>query len=201
MENLDKAFIESAKDYVERLKNCFNQNIFDNIEILSKEILKVWESENNIFICGNGGSSANAQHIANDFIYGVGVAKDKKQKNIKGLKIEALTSNANIVTCLANDIGYENIFSYQLSVKAKKGDLIIILSGSGNSSNVLNALTFANKNKITSCSIVGFDGGICKKNSNITIHVPVNDMEIAEDTQMIIFNIIKQWLIKNRSCE
>lgn len=196
MEKIDKTFIESAKNYVERLNNCFNQNIFNNIEILSKEILKVWESENNIFICGNGGSSANAQHIANDFIYGVGVSKNK---NIKGLKIEALTSNANIVTCLANDIGYENIFSYQLSVKAKKGDLIIILSGSGNSSNVLNALTFANKNEITSCSIVGFDGGICKKKSNITIHVPVNDMEIAEDTQMIIFNIIKQWLIKNRS--
>ncbi len=199
MENIDKTFTESAQDYVERLKNCFDQNIFNNIEILSKEILKVWKSGNNIFICGNGGSSANAQHIANDFIYGVGVAKNKKQKNIKGLKIEALTSNANIVTCLANDIGYENIFSYQLSVKAKKGDLIIILSGSGNSSNVLNALTFAKKNKITSCSIVGFDGGICKKKSNITIHVPVNDMEIAEDTQMIIFNIIKQWLIKNRS--
>ena len=122
-------------------------NIFYNIEILSKEILKVWNSQNNIFICGNGGSSANAQHIANDFIYGVGISKEKIQNNIKGLKIEALTSNANIITCLANDIGYENIFSYQLSVKAKEGDLIIVLSGSGNSSNVVNALKFANKIK------------------------------------------------------
>ena len=198
MENFDKTFTDAAKDYVERLNNCFNKNIFYNIEILSKEILKVWDSQNNIFICGNGGSSANAQHIANDFIYGVGISQEKIQNNIKGLKIEALTSNANIITCLANDIGYENIFSYQLSVKAKEGDLIIVLSGSGNSLNVVNALKFANKNKITSCAIVGFDGGICKNNSNITIHIPVNDMEIAEDTQMIIFNIIKQWLIRNR---
>ena len=94
--------------------------------------------KNCLFICGNG-SSANAEHIANDFHYGIA-----EMSNNKGLKVDALTSNSAIVTCLANDIGCENIFSYQLSVKAKE-DLLLVLSGSGNSKNIIKALDKANE--------------------------------------------------------
>ncbi len=198
MDNLDNEFIENGKDYLSRLNNIFTKNIFQEINKLSNEILNVWESGNNIFIFGNGGSSANAQHIANDFLYGVGVSKNNNHPNLKGLRIEALTANSNVITCLGNDIGYENIFSYQLEVKAKKGDLVIALSGSGNSPNIVNALKSLSKKSIRSCAILGFQGGRAKEYSNITIHFPIEDMEIAEDTQMIVFNIIKQWLIKNR---
>ena len=92
----------------------------------------------NIFICGNGGSGGNAIHIAIDFIYGAGIT------NNSGLKIEALTSNQSVITCLANDLGYENIFSEQLKVKATENDILIILSGSGNSKNVLKAIEIGN---------------------------------------------------------
>ena len=198
MDNLDNKFLENGKDYLSRLNGIFTEKIFQEINKLSKEILKVWESGNNIFIFGNGGSSANAQHIANDFLYGVGVSKNDNHPNSKGLRIEALTANSNVITCLGNDIGYENIFSYQLEVKAIRGDLVIALSGSGNSPNIVNALKFSYKKNIQSCAILGFQGGRAKEYSNINIHFPIDDMEIAEDTQMIVFNIIKQWLIKNR---
>lgn len=198
MTKINNDFLKSGKDYLLKLSCCFDENIFSEIEILSKAIAKAWEDGNRIFICGNGGSSANAQHIANDFLYGIGVPTCGDFENSRGVSIEALTSNSNIITCLANDIGYENVFSYQLKVKAKKNDLLVVLSGSGNSQNIINALKFSNSQKINTCAILGFDGGACKKYSNITIHIPVNDMEVAEDTQMIIFNIIKKWLIKNK---
>tara|TARA_B100000989_G_scaffold284895_1_gene252133 strand:+ start:670 stop:1284 length:615 start_codon:yes stop_codon:yes gene_type:complete len=187
-----------CKNYVDKLGNSFTEEVLTNIEQLSKLIKDIWINGKRVFICGNGGSSANAQHVANDFIYGIGNSKNNVSQNIKGVKIEALTSNSNIITCLANDIGYENIFSYQLDVKASSGDLLIVLSGSGNSPNVINALKMAKKKGLHSCAILGYSGGLCKELCDLPIHFEINDMEISEDCQMIIFNIIKQWLIRNK---
>ena len=129
----------------------YKQNLFRtlNSEKLSKEIeklyetiLSTWKRNNQIFICGNGGSAGNAIHIANDYLYGAGIS------NNCGLKVEALSSNQAVITCLANDLGYEHIYSEQLKVKAKKNDLLIILSGSGNSKNVVNAIRMGNKIKM-----------------------------------------------------
>ena len=78
MPELTQTFKTQANNYIKKLNNCFNENILKDIEILSKEILSIWENEKNIFICGNGGSSANAQHIANDFLYGIGIKENIK---------------------------------------------------------------------------------------------------------------------------
>ena len=129
-------------EYLKNLKNCFSSKNIEKLHFLSEKILEIWEENNCLFICGNGGSSANAEHIANDFHYGIAEISNNKNK---GLKVNALTSNSAIVTCLANDIGYENIFSYQLSVKANKKDLLLVLSGSGNSKNIIKALDKANE--------------------------------------------------------
>ena len=158
---------------------------------------------NNVFICGNGGSAGNAMHIANDFHYGVGCKKDIKSSNTKvkaGIKMIALPSNPSIITCLANDIGYENIYSHQLKVLANPNDTLIVLSGSGNSKNVINAINEAHKIGMKTFSITAFDGGKCKELAKENIHFDINDMQIAEDTQLIIFHICMQWLsnIKNR---
>ena len=158
----------------------------------SSMIFEAWGKRQKVYICGNGGSSANAQHIANDFIYGIGMSKS--EPDIPGIDIQALTSNSNILTCLANDTGYENIFSKQIEVKGRKGELLIILSGSGNSKNVINALKKAREKGMKSFAILGFDGGKCKELADITLHIQSNDMEICEDIQMIIFNICKKLL-------
>ena len=105
---------EIIENYNKRLISVLNNFPKDNIYKLAEELNIAWKNNRAVFLCGNGGSAGNAMHLANDFIYGAGVNYGK------GLNIEALTSNSSVLTCLANDIGYENIFSQQLKAKGKK---------------------------------------------------------------------------------
>ena len=182
--------------YIRKLSDIFNDSIYKKIDNLAMNLRTAWINQKNIFICGNGGSGANAIHMANDLLYGAGSCGNPPQ--IPGLKVDALTSNQGILTCLSNDIGYENIFSHQLQVKGQKDDLLIVLSGSGNSPNVLNAIDISRKIGIKTFAILGFDGGQCLNKSDCAIHFPINDMQIAEDTQLIIGHICMQWLSKNK---
>ena len=190
--------------YLNKFNNIFDKEIIEKIYLLSNDLKKAWDNGNNVFICGNGGSAGNAMHIANDFHYGVGSTyknkenKENKDKILPGLKIYALPSNPSIITCLANDIGYENIYSHQLKVLGNKNDILIVLSGSGNSTNIINALFQAKKLNIKSYAVVAFDGGKCKDTADNTIHFKISDMQIAEDSQLIIFHICMQWLSKTR---
>ena len=183
--------MENFKKYKQNLINTLSQkNLEEKTQELLDEIIYTWKNKKNFFICGNGGSAANAIHIANDFLYGAGVS------NKKGLKVEALTSNPAVLTCLANDIGYENIFSQQIKVKGEKDDFLLVLSGSGNSKNVIKAIKEAKKLKLRTFAILGFDGGECIKLSDNSIHIKINDMQICEDFQMILLNMIMQQLSK-----
>ena len=194
MNNKNQSFSEISKAYLKHLQNSFTDDIFNQIEKLSNHLYRVWTESKSIYICGNGGSGANAIHIANDLHYGLGV--NANINNHKGIKIESLPANAAVITCLANDTGYENIFSHQLRVKACKDDMLIVLSGSGNSPNVIKALEEGNKIGLESYAILGFDGGECKKLASNTIHFDVDDMLICEDIQMIVFNLCFEWIVK-----
>jgi len=185
-----------GEDYISRLSNAFNADIYDKIELLSSSLEKAWVEGRNIYICGNGGSAANAMHIANDLIYGVGSCGNSKVQ--KGMKVEALSSNSAVLTCLANDTGYENIFSKQLKTKAVGKDILIALSGSGNSKNILKAIKTAQEIDMKEFSIVAFKGGTCKSISHNCLHFEVNDMQIAEDTQLIVGHMIMQYLSERR---
>ena len=129
-------------------------------------------------------------------LYGVGFNRETGSHKL-GMRVESLVSNPAVITCLSNDINYENIFAKQIEIKGNVDDLLIVLSGSGNSPNILKAIEVGNQKKLKTFAIVGFDGGKCKKLAKKNIHCSINDMEISEDIQMIIFNICKQWLIKN----
>ena len=183
-------------DYLTKLKNCFDEELINCIYELKNDLEEAWINKNNIFVCGNGGSGANANHIANDLLYGVGFNRETG-KHALGMRVESLVSNPGVITCLANDINYENVFSKQIEIKGNKNDLLIALSGSGNSKNIINAIQIANEKGLKTTAIVGFDGGKCKQIANKSIHSKLSDMEIAEDIQMIIFNTCKQWLINN----
>ena len=154
--------------------------------------MSAWKTNNTIYLCGNGGSAANAIHIANDMTYGAG------KKNGKGINIESLSSNSAVLTCLANDLSYEDIFSEQIKVKGKSNDLLIVLSGSGNSKNVIKAIEIAKNKKMKTFAIVGFDGGTCKKIADNSIHFNINDMQVAEDFQLIVSHMCMQWLSKQK---
>ena len=180
------------EDYISKLINCLNINKQKQITKLHALILSAWKRNKKIFICGNGGSAANANHIANDLL----IAATKKSK--KKLNIESLASNSAIMTCLANDIGYDKIFSEQIKSKGSKGDLLIVLSGSGNSKNIISAIKEAHKLKMNTFGILGFNGGKCKKILNNFINYKINDMQISEDLQMIIMNICVKSLMKKK---
>ena len=182
--------LKEIESYKSKLVKALLDPSFDKIPFLVKEIIKTKKNNKRIFICGNGGSAANAMHIANDLIYGAGM------KSGIGFNIEDLSSNSSVLTCLANDIGYENIFSEQLRVKAKKNDLLIVLSGSGNSKNIINVLKMAKKMSVKSFAILGFNGGKAKKICNYPIHFSVNDMQISEDIQIIISHLLMKLLNK-----
>src|SRR5881394_1611848 len=118
-------------DYARRLSAVLREFDWAPVAVLAEALLDCWRSNRQVYLCGNGGSAGNAIHLANDFNYGI------SKSNSQGLRIIALPANSSIVTCVANDMGYDEIFSQQIRVHAEKGDLVIILSGSGNSPNIL----------------------------------------------------------------
>ena len=195
----DRLFKIHTKEYLKKLSSCFNDDIFEKVEKLAIDLRKVWVEKKNVYICGNGGSAANAIHIANDLHYGIGACG--KGRFQTGLKIEALPANSGVITCLANDLGYENIYSNQLEVKANKSDLLIVLSGSGNSANIVNALKTGNSLGMKTYAVLAFSGGECKNLAHEIIHFHIDDMQIAEDTQLIVGHTCMQWLTMNKPNE
>lgn len=181
----------SFEKYSQRLSAALQLPAIAEVEKLAHAFREAWDSRHTIYLCGNGGSAGNAIHLANDFTYGAGV------KRGIGLRIEALPANAAVITCLANDIGYENIFSEQLRVKANANDVLVVFSGSGNSPNVVNALEMGNQLGMKTFAILGYDGGKCKSIAQHPIHFAVDDMQIAEDLQLIVGHMVMQWLYQN----
>ncbi len=185
-------FREFALGYFNKLENQMRLLSLRDVELLAEGLLKAWENNKQVFVFGNGGSAGNAIHLANDFLYGVG------RGVLPGLKIHALPSNSAVITCLANDEGYESIFTEQLKALSNPGDLVLSFSGSGNSKNIIQALRWSNANKISTYAILGFDGGEAKKIAKHVIHTKINDMQISEDFQLIIGHLLMQWLCKKK---
>ncbi|NDD14922.1 MAG: SIS domain-containing protein [Betaproteobacteria bacterium] len=190
--HISSPFPAFAAGYLERLHQACSLIPIEAVEQLANAMYDTWKDQRQVFIVGNGGSAGNAIHLTNDFIYGI------SKRMGSGIRMHALPANQAMVTCLGNDLGYENIFSHQLAVLGQSGDLLIALSGSGNSPNILNALSQARAQGLTSFAILGFDGGKAKAACDHAIHVPVQDMQLAEDSQLIVGHMIMQWLYAHR---
>lgn len=181
---------ERIASYADLLGSCLRSPTIDRIPDLAHAFKRAWDTGRTIYLCGNGGSAGNAIHLANDFTYGAGVRRGI------GLRIEALPANAAVLTCLGNDIGYENVFAEQLRVKADPGDVLVVFSGSGNSPNVIRALETGNELGMETFAVLGYSGGKCKALAKHPIHFEVDDMQIAEDLQLIVGHMIMQWLCR-----
>jgi len=192
-------FLSLAQAYLSRLQHCFSADVLAAVEQLALALRSAWIEGRHVYICGNGGSAANALHLANDLHYGIGACGPGAK--LPGLRVEALSANGAIVTCLANDTGYENIYAHQLQVKARAGDLLIVLSGSGNSRNVVRAMEQAAALGVTTFAITAYSGGRCRQLADVSIHVSVDDMQIAEDSQLVVGHLCMQWLNSNKPAE
>jgi D-sedoheptulose 7-phosphate isomerase len=179
-------------DYSRRLQDVLASADWSCVHLLAQALLESWQEGSRVFLCGNGGSAGNAIHLANDFLYGIAKTTGG------GLRVMALSANSAVMTCLANDVGYDHIFSEQLAVQAQKGDLLIVLSGSGNSGNIVRVLEQASVMGVRSFAILGFSGGKSKQLADVSIHFPVDDMQIAEDLQLIVGHMVMQWLYESR---
>jgi len=179
-------------DYANKLSNLLSSSEWSGVAQLGMDIQECWKAGRQVFFCGNGGSAGNAIHLANDFLYGIA------KHTGAGLKVHALSANPAVITCLANDVGYDHIFSEQLAVLAEEDDLLIVFSGSGNSANIVRALEQASSMGVKSCAILGYSGGKCKSLADLSIHFPIDDMQIAEDMQLIVGHMLMQWLFQNR---
>ena len=144
------AFSTPAKlfgDYSRRLSATLESFDWSPVERLAYELRDCWQTGRQVFFCGNGGSGGNANHLANDFLYALSKTPGS------GLRVHSLSANPSVVTCLANDEGYDQVFSLQLAVLARQGDVLIAFSGSGNSPNILKALEEAKRIGMTSASV------------------------------------------------
>jgi D-sedoheptulose 7-phosphate isomerase len=174
--------------YARRLADALASPAMEAVPVLGEALRRCWAEGRTVYLCGNGGSAGNAIHLANDLLYGAGVGHGG------GLKVEALSANPAVLTCLANDLGYEQIYAEQLKVKASVGDVLIVLSGSGNSPNVVKALEVGAERGMHTFAILGYGGGRCKALADCAIHFAVDDMQIAEDLQLVVGHICMQWL-------
>ena len=154
------------------------------VEQLAAMVEDVRKRRGQLFLCGNGGSSANALHIANDFT----AAMFKGTRN--AIRANALPANVGVLTCIGNDLSYEKIFSQQLRVLAEPGDMLIVLSGSGNSPNILAVLEEARALGVQSVAILGFDGGKALTMADHVVHFALDDMQIVEDLQIVVGHMI-----------
>lgn len=182
--------IDFFAGYAQRLSKVLEGADWTRLAELSACLEACWDRKGQVFICGNGGSAGNAIHLANDFVYGVAKSSGK------GIRFKALSDNPAVLTCLANDIGYENIFAEQLAVYADRDDLLIVLSGSGNSPNIVAALNKGNEIGMKTCAVLGYGGGKAKAIAAIPIHFNIDDMQISEDLQLVVGHMLMQWLYR-----
>jgi D-sedoheptulose 7-phosphate isomerase len=181
---------EIIKSYIERLRYLLSEL---DIEVIAS-IIDAMESlhgKGKIYIIGNGGSAATASHMANDLSGGL------KLRDIRNFDVESLSDNSSLCTAIANDIGYENIFYAQIKNKITSNDMLIAISCSGNSDNIIKAVEYAKEKGSIVVGLTGFSGGKLKPLSDISYHIDSDNGEygLVEDLHMIIDHIIYTYYI------
>jgi D-sedoheptulose 7-phosphate isomerase len=177
-------------EYLSGLKDAIDTVNVDEITVVMDRLLAVYERQGFVYIFGNGGSGSTAAHFVNDFNKGIG------QNLPKRFRFCCLNDNIPTVLATANDTDYSQVFVGQLRNYLNPGDVVVAISGSGNSRNVLEAVEFANDLGAETVALVGFDGGKLKELAGRSIHVPVYDMQKVEDVHLAVNHVMMSVLKK-----
>lgn len=178
---MDKAI----DNYFSLLKETIDKLDKNSIQEFVEELKEARKKGKNIFIMGNGGSAATASHFACDFNKGL-----NKENSDTRFRIIPLSDNLTTILAYSNDFHYDEAFKEQLKNFLKKEDIVIGISGSGNSKSILNAIEYAKRLGSKTIGFTGYDGGKLKNMVDISIHAPVCNMQIAEDIHMSIFHML-----------
>ncbi len=165
----------------------------EQVRALADAIFDCYERDRFVFICGNGGSGSNSSHFCEDAGKCTLLREDFDNDKKKRLKMISLTDNTPYILAWANDEGFDRIFVEQLKNLAGPGDLLIAISGSGNSANVLRAVDWANRHGLSTFGCTGYNGGRLKEIAKQNLHVPIDDMGIVESIHLTAFH----WVVGN----
>ena len=193
MTTIDEAFDSNVKNfwysYIAHLSDLLAKTNPEQIQTFIETLVVARESGNYIFVIGNGGSASTASHMANDLA--IGTRKLKKPP-----KIVSLSDNLSLITAIGNDFGYEHVFSRQLAVLAKADDILIAITASGNSPNLINAVKFGKEIGMKTLALTAFDGGELKKIVDVNVHVPttIGDYGPAEDVHLVLNHFLTSYL-------
>lgn len=195
MNNLDRIFTadieEFSRAYLDYLKKILDGIDLAEIRGVVEALLDARERGATIFFIGNGGSAATASHFANDLAFGVNDYE-------KPFKVMSLTDNNAVLTALGNDFGYEEVFVRPLTVYGKAGDVVVAISASGNSPNLVKAFEYASSVGIRTVALTAFSGGKMKEMADQGVHVPTEAKEYgpAEDAHMILDHLVGAYLMR-----
>jgi D-sedoheptulose 7-phosphate isomerase len=182
-----------VRPFLERVGQELSRIDPAEVKALADAIYICYQERRMVFVCGNGGSGSNASHFCEDLGKCTLRREDYDNDKKKRLRMLSLTDNTPYILAWANDEGFERVFAEQLKNLASPGDLLIAISGSGNSPNVLRAVEWANKNGLKTFGCTGFDGGKLKKLAHQGLHVPLDDMGIVESIHLTAFH----WVVDN----
>lgn len=180
--------IEHANNYLNLVSSILTKIKREDLVNFVDLIIETYEKDGTIFTFGNGGSGATASHLCEDIVKGV---SDGLRK---GFKVICLNDHILTIMAIANDDSYEKIFVSQLKNFIRKDDLVVGISGSGNSNNIIQALEYAKDMGVKTVALCGFDGGKIKEISTLALHVPINNMEASEDAHLVIAHCVKYML-------
>jgi len=183
-------YIDEISEYFEKVKKTIDLISKEDLNQLINILIEAKNEDKHVFVMGNGGSASTASHYCCDFNKGISYDKEKMFKFI------SLNDNIPTMMAYANDLGYDEIFVGPLRNFLSAGDIVIGISGSGNSNNVVKALEYANENGGFTIGLTGYNGGKVKQICKHNVHIPVDDMQITEDLHLVLDHCMMSILSK-----
>lgn len=184
-------YIKDIEQYIALEIEILKQLDAEQINAALNLLDETRQRKGRIYICGNGGSAATASHFQNDFNKGVSEYIDVP------FRLHCLNDNMATIMAIANDIGYEEVFRFQLRNNLEENDVLIAISGSGNSPNIIHAVEYAKEHGCKIIGLTGFSGGKLKEMADISLHAPVNSMQVTEDIHMIFDHMMMSIFYKH----
>lgn len=184
------------KIYYEQLIKGLEQVPAEDFEKVTNILLDAWENDKQVFIFGNGGSASTASHFACDL--GKGTLTNIYDMTEKRFKVISLNDNISMFTALANDLHYDDVFAQQLRHLLREGDIVIGISASGNSPNVVNAIKLAKGMNAKTIGFIGFDGGKMKALCDVTLHFPEKNYQRCEDAHLIFEHLLTSYIYEKK---
>jgi D-sedoheptulose 7-phosphate isomerase len=180
--------IDGIDRYLSDVKSTLDGLDRNDLVRFADALMQAYEDGRQIFVFGNGGSGSTASHFCGDFLKGVSYGLDKR------FRFLCLNDNVPALLAIANDIGYEDVFVEQLKNHMGRGDLVIGISGSGNSMNVVKALRYAKQNGAVTVAMCGYDGGRIIGMTDVHVHARIDNMEVTEDVHLVAIHCLKTML-------